>query len=249
MHRMRRLYAKVGLTLTLLFAAPLMGPNVSRADLIRPTASQSFPDLSGDIVGTQNYVYNAATGMGVFTVNSAPSLLALGPQQSSEYYVYDPTGQARSQSLQLTLDSSGRLVTGANNTYSLYGSVTVDGHEYNGLLLQGTPTAFGFASPNPSAPTMSVYDVSLNLTGGQLQEAFGKDAYLRIIAETNSTFDGTFTRDFSGRKTLTNVRAYNAPSPRPIPEPSTFALLLACGGAGLLYKRSLGRVALADLDG
>ena len=124
----------------------------------------------------------------------------------------------------------------------------VNGRTYDGLLLQGTPTAFGYANPNPQMPTMSVYDLNMNLTGGLLKEAYGADAYLRIIAETNSTFAGSFTRDFDGRKLLSNTRAYNAPNPSPIPEPSTFAILLGLGGAGLVYQNRR-RITLRDLTG
>jgi len=64
---------------------------------------------------------------------------------------------------------------------------------------------------------MSVYDMHMTLTGGALKDAYGPDAYVRIIAETNSTFDGTFTKSFLGLKTLTNVRAYHSPSLRRFP--------------------------------
>jgi hypothetical protein len=247
---MRRVFTKVGLAAFLVVpvasASVWLTPEVHGA-LIRPDAAQSFPDLAGDIVGTQSYTYNSSTNTGVFQVQSAPSLLALGPQTSSEYYVYDLANQARSQSLQVTLDSNGQLVNSATNSYSLYGSVTVNGQNYNGLLLQGTPTAFGFAPPNPAAPTMGVYDVNIALTGGLLEQMYGGSAYMRIISETNSTFSGSFTENFSGLKTMTNVRSYNPPAPAPIPEPSTFAVLLACGGAGLLYRRRIARVPLRDL--
>jgi hypothetical protein len=245
MHRMRCLVAKVGLMAVI---GPMLMCVPASAELIRPSASQSFPDLSGDIVGTQTYTYSPSSGTGVFQVHSAPSLLAMGPQQSSETYVEDLPDQPRSQSLAVTLDPTGHLVSSAANTYSLYGTVTVNGQTLAGLLLQGTPTAFGFAPPDPSTPTMSVYDVNIALTGGLLKPAYGPDAYMRVISETNSTFDGTFTRNFSGLKTLTNVRSYETPPVTPIPEPSTFAVLLACGGAGLLYRR-VARVGVRDLGG
>lgn len=246
MHRMRYLVAKAGLTLALT-SFGLSG--VATADLLKPNAAQSFPDLSGDIVGTQNYTYNASTGTGTFVVNNSPSILALGPQASSEYYVNDITGgAARSQSIDLTLNSSGQLVTGGSNTYTLYGSVTVDGHNYSGLLLSGTPDQFGYLPQTPGMGAMSVYDMHMNITGGLLQQIYGPDAYVRIIAETNSTFANSFTSNFLGLKAMTNVRAYNSPYPAAVPEPSAFAVLLACGGFGLFYRRR-NRLAADDLYG
>jgi hypothetical protein len=235
MHRMRHYFAKIGPTLVL--AAVLGQPSVTRADLIRPGATQSFPDLSGDIVGNQTYSFDPSTQTGLFQVNNAPALLATGPQVSSEHTINDLPAQSRSQSVQLKLDASGHLINDASNSYALYGSVIVDGKTFSGLLLQGTPTQFGWASPTSTPLGMAVYDLNLTLTGGLLKQVYGPDAYVRIITETNSTFDGTFTKSFLGLKPLTNVRAYNAPVPAPIPEPSTFAILLACGGAGLLYHR------------
>ncbi len=237
MHRMRFPFVKIGLSLVSLTF--LGRPAESHADLIRPDAKQSFPDLASDIVGTQSYTFDSSSRTGLFQVNNTPAVLALGPNVSSESYVYDPTGgSARSQSLQVKLDSSGRLLNDTGNSYSLYGSVQVNGQTYSGLLLQGTPTQFGFANPNPQTPGMSVYDLNMNLTGGLLQRKYGNDAYIRIIAETNSTFDGTFDKSFVGLKAMTNVRSYNSPAASAIPEPSAFAILLACGSVGLLYHRS-----------
>ena len=46
---------------------------------------------------------------------------------------------------------------------------------------------------------------------------------------------------------MTNVRAYNAPGQSgPVAEPSTFAIVLACTGAGLLYHQRR-RIGVADL--
>lgn len=236
MHRMRCDFAKVGLTLAL--AAFLSQPSTTRADLLRPNATQSFPDLSSDIVGTQTYAFNPTTQTGLFQVQNSPAVLALGPTQSSEYFVNSLSGGSpSSQTIQMTLDSNGNLVTGGTNSYSLYGSVNYGGKLYSGLLLQGTPTAFGYASPNPQAPSMGIYDANIKLTGGLLQSLYGNTAYMRIIAETNSTFTGTFNQSFLGLKAMTNVRSYEAAQFAPVPEPTAFAVLLACGGAGLAYHR------------
>jgi len=104
MHRMRCLLAKAGLPLIL---APFLGlglPANSRADLIRPNATQSFPDSRATSLAPRA---TPTTPRGYRHVpdQQRPSLLALGPNASSEYYVYDPPGQSRSQFIQMKLDS------------------------------------------------------------------------------------------------------------------------------------------------
>ncbi|MCA1684771.1 MAG: PEP-CTERM sorting domain-containing protein [Planctomycetia bacterium] len=244
MHRMRDFYAKAGLTLVL---TAVFGPGIAaRADLLRPNATQSFPDLAGDIVGSQSYAYDPDTGTGLFVVRNAPSLIAMGPQQSSESFVNDLPVTPRSETIQVKLDSGGHLVNDKDNSFSVYGSVTIDGKNFTGLLLQGTPTGFGWAAPQAGTPTVSNFDLNVSLTGGLLQNAYGPDAYIRVSSELGSTFQGVFSRDFLGLKTMTNVRAYHGPNPSPVPEPSTFAIILACGGAGLLYHQRR-RIDVADL--
>jgi len=247
MHRTRCQLRRVGLT-ALAFAgiAPLVTMPAALAGLIRPGATQSFPDLSGDIVGTQTYQYDPATRTGTFQVDNTPTVLATGPQAGGEFYINDLPAQARSQVLLVKLDGNGALIADAGNHYSLYGSTTVGGTTYSGLLLQGTPTQFGAAMPSAATPGTSVYDANIALTGGLLKPAYGDEAYLRVIAETNSTFTGVFDQNFVGLKAMTNVRSYDAPNASPIPEPSTCLVVLACGGAGLLFRGRL-RVPVREL--
>ena len=140
------------------------------------------------------------------------------------------------------------MIADPANTFTVYGSVTIDGKLFSGLLLQGIAhrVRLGCALLRGYAHVMSNFDLNVNLTGGRLQQVYGPDAYIRISSELGSTFDGTYTKNFLGLKTMTNVRAYNAPSPSPVPEPSTFAILLACSGAGLLYHQRR-RIGVADL--
>ena len=234
MQRICSRFAMMGVALVL--GTCLVHSKSADGALLRPDAPQSFPDLAGDIVGTQTYTYDPSTQTGQFQINNTPSILALGNQPSQEYFVTDGPNVVRSQALQIKLDSSGHLVNDPGNSFSIYGSVNINGQTLSGLLLQGTPTAFGFANPDPQQPTKGFYDVNLSLTGGLLKSTYGNDAYMSIIAETNSTFTGSFAQSFLGLKAMTNVRSYSAPNPPPIPEPSTFAILLAVGGAGWIYK-------------
>ncbi|MFO0907213.1 MAG: PEP-CTERM sorting domain-containing protein [Isosphaeraceae bacterium] len=218
-------------------------PRAAQADLIRPDAKQSFPDLQGNIVGTQSYVYDPTSQTGTFQVNNAPVLVATGPQTTTEYYVSDSKDTVRSQTIQVKLDSTGKLLNDPSNTFALYGSVKIGDKTFEGLLLEGKPTAFGF-DPHPGS--LPHYDLNVSLTGGKLRELYGPDAYISVITETNNTFSGSFAQTFQASKPITNVRAYNAP-PLPVPEPSTLVVLLAFGGAGWLFRRRRGAKALTDL--
>jgi hypothetical protein len=233
LHRMHHLVARV---VPALAVATLLGfgsPRRAAADLIRPNATQAFPDLQGNIVGAQTYTYDSTSQTGTFQVNNAPVLMAIGPQTTNEYFVTDTNSQIRSQAIQVKLDSTGRLLNDASNSFSLYGTVTIGNQSFSGLLLQGTPTAFGF-DPHPGS--LPHFDMNVTLTGGRLKDLYGPDAYVSIITETNNTFTGSFAQTFQASKPITNVRAYNAPSPLPVPEPSTLVVILACGGAGWMYR-------------
>ena len=219
---------------------PRRGPRArpaAHADLLRPGATQSFPDIAGNINGKLGYTYDSASGLGVLQVNNAPSILAIGPNQSDEVYVNDMPGQARSETLQVMLDGLGQFRAGnPGNTFSMYGSVTVHGQTYSGLLLQGTPTGFGFAQPGGMPAGTAAFDVNVALTGGLLKEVVGPDAYIRIAPEIGSTFTGAFYQNFSGQKVWTNVRDITprsprrSPSPRPTPSSSSAVVPRASSG-------------------
>jgi hypothetical protein len=131
----------------------------------------------------------------------------------------------------MTLDQNGNLVGGANNTYSLYGSVVVGGQTYNGLLLQGTPTSFGAQAGNSPA-----FNLDLKITGGMLASTFGPEAYMEIHPTLSSSFDGNFAKNFATAIESSNTLGFNSVLPPAIPEPSTLLVLLACAG-GIVYHR------------
>jgi len=239
MHRMRNTIASAGLGL--LFAALLQSPTA--ADLIHPpVGGQSYPDIEGAMNGSQTYTYNATTQTGQFQYTDTPFVLMLGPKATDEYNILSNTDGSRSQSFNLTLNQSGQLVSSSSNTYSLYGSVVVGGQTFSGLLLQATPTAFG--SQAGSAPA---FDLSLTVTGGALAQAFGPDLYLQLHPSLNSTFDGSFNKDFTTTTDCSSVLGPHAPNPNPVPEPTTLVVLLACG-AGLFAQRRFRRITGRALD-
>ena len=81
-----------------------------------------------------------------------------------------------------------------------------------------------------------MFDLNMKITGGELAEAFGKEAYLRIVPQAGSTFNGEFTVDFSSEKPLTNLRARAKGLPATVPEPTVLITFLTFG-AGVLACR------------
>jgi hypothetical protein len=255
MHRMRNLIAKVGVTLACALTFGTQAP----AELIRPKAVRAYPDIAADINGVQTYTYNPATQTGTFQVTNTPYLLALSPLDSGESQIQPNSDGTRRQVVNLTLDRNGHLVDHPENTYALYGTVVLGGETFSGLLLQGKPTAFGATAPGKedashsgagsgsAAPaSKDVFELSMKITGGALASHFGRDLYMRIVPRAD-TFNGQFTRDFSGSSARSNTRGYRAS--RNVPEPSTIVIVLVCGGGLLLWSRRRQKFAAARLKG
>jgi hypothetical protein len=244
MHRMHRLGLSVGLIV--LFHAAI-GTSASAA-LLRPNDTRQYPDLTAFANGYQTYTYNPSTGTGVFQLSNVPFLLTSGTTPTGGFVESDVTATAdnlRSQTLTAVVDANGNLVNSPLNSFQVYGTVSVGGQTYTGLLLSGTPTAFGSQTLKPLVGNEDLFDLTLKITGGQMASLYGPDAYIRVTSEANSTFDGIFTTDFSSEKVLTNTHALASIVPSPVPEPATLVVFLACG-AGLIY-RGRRRIAAVEL--
>ena len=218
------------------------------ADLIRPKDTPDFPDLSAFANGYQTYSYDPASQTGLFQINNVPILVTQGKNSDGSFDQANVGATAdgiQSQKVTVVLDSTGHLVDSPLNTFQVYGKVVLDGQTYSGLLLQGTPTAFGSQTLKPMVVGEDLFDMKLQITGGAMADLYGKNAYMRVTAEANSTFDGVFTTAFSSEKVLTNVHSLASGLPQPAPEPATLYVLLACG-AGLFY-RGRKRIAVRDL--
>jgi hypothetical protein len=245
MHRMHRLGLQAGLTALIFAGFATSAP----AALLRPNDTREYPDISAFANGYQTYTYNPATQTGVFQLSNVPFLLTNGQTASGGFLESTVTATAdnmQSQKITAVLDSNGNLVASPLNSFQIYGTVVVGGTTYTGLLLTGTPTAFGSQSLKPlGVMNEDLFDMSLKITGGSLSSLYGPDAYVRVTSEANSTFNGVFTTDFSSEKVLTNTHTIANLVPSPAPEPTALVVLLACG-AGLLY-RGRRRIAASEL--
>jgi len=219
MHRMRQslIFSLIG------FMVATSG--IARGALIQPNTERKYPDIAADVNGVVNYNYS--NGQGTFTMRNTPFLLATGPDAAQEATILPTADGTRVQNVSVALDSTGNLVNSASNSYSLYGSTTVAGQNFTGLLLQGTPTSFG-AQDNGS---FDMFDLGIKVTGGALADAFGSNAYMLIRPELQSSFTGAFDSNFTAQKATSNTRGNYTP-PAPVPEPATWMILVG-GGAGL----------------
>jgi hypothetical protein len=222
------------------FVAVLAGAgSIARGDLIRSSPGRSFPDIAGDIAGTQTYTYDPVTQTGTFQLVNSPHLIALGPLLKDMVHMRPNQDGTLSQSLRMKLDREGRLVDSPSNTFQIWGTVVIGDQTYQGLLLQGKPTAFGAEVQDGRTSRTEkpeVFDLNMDITGGELADAFGREAYLRITPQANSNFNGQFTADFSSEKPLTNLRASRKDLPATVPEPTVLVTLLTCGAALLAVR-------------
>jgi hypothetical protein len=235
MQRMRSVFARTGLLLTVLVVAGYQP--AAQADLIRAAPGRSFPDIAGDIGGSQTYVYDPATQTGTFALINAPHLISLGPSVKDLVPLQPDRHGTLTQTLELKLDRSGRLINSPLNKFEIFGTVTINDKVYEGLLLKGRPTAFGIADPERTAEKKpEVFGLNVEIEDGELADTFGREAYLRIIPQANSTFRGEFTCDFSAEKPLTNLLALDRQLPAPWVVPISLVTALA-GFTGLVAWR------------
>ena len=209
----------------------------AHADLIRAAPGRAFPDIAGDIGGSQTYVYDPATQTGTFALVNAPHLISLGPSDKDLIPMQPDRDGTLTQTLELKLDRSGRLVDSPDNKFEIRGTVIINDRVYEGLLLKGRPTAFGIAvEDRPSVKDLDVFGLNMLIEDGLLKNTFGSEAYLRIIPQANSTFRGEFTRDFSGEKPLTNLLAVDRRLSTPLLQRMSFIALFVAGTSLLAWR-------------
>jgi hypothetical protein len=237
MQRICGVTIRVGILALFLVQADRWSP--AKGDLIRSNPARSFPDIAGDIAGSQTYTYDPVTETGTFACVNAPHLISLGPSVNDMVHLHPDQDGTLTQSLKLKLDRFGRLIPGSHNKFEIRGSVVIGEQTYQGILLKGEPTAFGAEvseSASSRGKSPEVFDLNMAITGGELATAFGQEAYLRIVPQSGSTFNGQFTTDFSSEKPLSNLRAARKGLPAAVPEPTALVTLLTFGAGVLAYR-------------
>jgi hypothetical protein len=228
------------LAILLILAATAFPIWRTSAGLIRAHALGSLPGIAADISGVVAYDFDPASRTGTFRAVNIPYLLSGWPGDGDEATIRADGEGVRRQVVRLALDERGRLLPGPGNSFELYGKVVAGGQVYDGLLLKGTPTAFGWHNdPAPSSRGPKVaFDLNVSVTGGSLASAFGPDLYLRYEPRRDVTFRGQFTEDFGASKASSDtlpVRASRASLPW---TPAALTIVLAVGFACLRFARA-----------
>jgi hypothetical protein len=215
------------------------------ADLIRSSPALGYPEIAGNVSGSQTYSFDPLTRTGTFQLINSPHSLELGPRAPDMVPILpNPNGRLE-QSLRVVLDDKGRLVDRPGNSFQLHGTVVIGDQTYDGVLLEGRPTSFGARNQVSSShqAATDAFDLNMKITGGELADVFGPDVYLRIIPQADSTFRGEFTSDFSSGQPLTDLRSSGdgVRKPAPVPEPAMVLIFLAGGLTVLLGRTFRGR--------
>ena len=71
-----------------------------------------------------------------------------------------------------------------------------------------------------------VFDLNVKITGGELKDAFGSEAYLRIMPQAGSTFDGRVHGRFLEREAAHQPAFRARQLPAAVPEPTILLTFL-----------------------
>jgi|GEM_PF-2152560 len=170
---------------------------VAMAELIGVSGELDSPVIVFDSQGSTSY--NAATD--VFTVDANPIAARFAFNDPPRLVV--PTGQPATEtvSINIVVDDSGALIGGVpGDDLIVMGEVDSDGNgsvDYDGVLLTGEITDFGFAAHVGGGAT-SRFDFKFSLTGGSMAPLFDGGSIGVVLTSENSSFDGDFSVDFRG---------------------------------------------------
>jgi hypothetical protein len=168
-----------------------------------------------NVIGAPGTVsYNATTDS--FTATGVPVAMLL----STTPFTITPVGGPSSFTLNISVNDSGVASSGSlANDVTLTGSVDVNGDtiaDYTGTLLTGTIIAMGYQD----AGSNDTFDFQFTVTGGALAPVYFTNKAIGLVLTTeNSTFNGTFTSNFTAQ-TKGTIGVINLPG-NPPPPPVT----------------------------
>ena len=221
-HRRVKLALQLGLSaiVCLVLALPAQAALIG----LKPT----FPDLLANTSGSYSYDKESE----LFTITAEPRTLTYSLSDYDYIYTSNNTkysGQ-KSYAVNINIDNSGNFKHWLGGDLQIIGKVG-DGTSYDGLLLTGEVTGFGYGDPI-LLPTgqYQIFDFTFQITGGDLAVLFGGigSSGGAIALSESSTFDGDWNENFDGQFT----KADNFPIPIP-----AAAWLFASGLIGLVVIR------------
>lgn len=151
--------------------------------------SETYPTVN--YVSTSEYSLTYTQSNELFSISTTPRALVLSSSSGGAII------SGGSLTVNFLVDNNGNLA-GSNpgdngDDLALSGSVTVNGTNYSGVLLEGTIFAFGYLGGSPSE-----YDFRFSPNGGPLADLFCGDISM-ILTSEGSTFTGNFTANFNGQ--------------------------------------------------
>lgn len=197
------------LTLTTLANATLIG-----------FTNDGYPDIFSDTTGVYNY--NASSDL----INFSAKALTITFESGDMYNI-----MSGGYTCSFYIDENGNYTHGIpGDDLRISGAIDVNGDgtpEYNGVLLTGNITQFGYEYV---CPTFSLFDYTFDVTGGALASLYGASGY-----DTSSIEVTNFCGDWHKNSIGLKVKHDTAPLHTPIP-PTAMLISLALGLCCLATK-------------
>lgn len=197
------------LVLTLTAALLCFGTSANSALL---GLDPDYPDLLANSQAT--YSYDASEEL--FIIDATPNKLSYSSEDLDFDYIYESTDHGFEYTAMINVDNSGAFKsTGTDNSLYISGLVDIDSTVYDGVLLTGAITDFGWGDPiNIGNDQYQIFDFTFTVTGGLLADLFnGVNApggAISVSEDSGFGEDG-WEVDFSGEF----VKVDNFPVPVP----------------------------------
>jgi len=150
-----------------------------------------MPEISFDSLGSNTTTFDPGTGL--LNISASPASYIWATRKSTAI------SAVKNLSIQVYLDSNGAIIPNqAGDQLVIVGNINTNsvytGPAYNGTLLTGKITRFGFFNSGVT----DMYDFRFTPTGGAMYDLYKSGDIGITVTSANSTFDGVFNKNFLG---------------------------------------------------